>query len=218
MQIKSLLLSSLFLLFWQLNFAQENCQIKKEQGEIIVRLCENDDSPFKLITVDFEAKTTLKNYVAGILDINRYHEWQYNILNTEVLETIGSNEVIYYSEADTPWPVSNRDVIFHLTVSQDSTSKIVTVTLTQLPDFIPHKKGIIRIPKAESTLTLVPLDATHVKVNYTLHVDPGGEIPPFIANMFAAQTPWQTFSNFRDRLHAENFSKVDVSFISNYNP
>ena len=216
--MRILLIHFLLISILSTSFGQENCSLRKDQDGIKVYLCETEGSSFKTIKVQFEAKGTLKTYASGVLNMEGYKEWQNSILNIYMLARINELELIYYSEVDTPWPVSNRDLIFHLKMNQDSITKTLTVSLEQLPTYISPKEGIVRIPKAESILTLVPLDATYVKVNYTLNVNPGGEVPAFIANMFAAQTPWQTFSNFRDRLHAENFSKVDVSFISNFTP
>jgi len=209
-------LFSIFFLFFSDLKAQENCQIKKDKDGIKVYLCETEDSPFKTIKVDFEAKTTLKHYAAGILDIDNYKEWQYSVLDVYTLTQISNNELIYYGEIETPWPLSHRDVVFNLKISQNSNTKTLTITLKQLPNYIPHKTGIVRVPSAESKLTVTPIDELHVKVRYILQIDPGGDVPAFLANLFAAQTPWQTFYNYRSRLETSKFSQIEVPFVSNY--
>ena len=117
---------------------------------------------------------------------------------------------------DTPWPISHRDLVFHLKMWQDSTSQVLYVSLEQLPDYIPEKEGIVRIPEAKSLLSVTPINENRVSVSYIIHVDPGGEVPAFIANLFAAQTPWQTFKNYRDRLKAIRNDTSIVPFIKNY--
>ncbi|MDH5476425.1 MAG: START domain-containing protein [Cyclobacteriaceae bacterium] len=196
--------------------SQIKCEQKIDKEGIQVFLCESEGSPFKTIRVHFEAKTTLKQYAAGVLDVPNYPKWQTNTINPRILDIKNKKEMIYYCEIQTPWPIDNRDLVFHLTMNQDTTTKVLTVTLTQLPEFIPVKKDIIRIPKAQSTLTVTPIDKSTVSVNYIIHIDPGGEIPAFIANLFSTQTPWATFKNYRDLLSKNTFTGSAIDFITNY--
>ena len=198
------------------SFAQDNCTLRKNQEGIKVYLCETEGSPFKTIKVSFEAKGSIKSYASGVLNINNYKSWQVNISNIKTLKQISKTELIYYSEIDIPWPIDHRDIIFHLTVNQDKKSKVLTIALNHLPTYIPEKEDIIRISLAESALTVTPISSNHLKVEYTLQVNPGGDIPAFIANMFAANTPWNTFYNFRNKLESNEF-KIDNSLpIINY--
>lgn len=214
MKITSLLFA-LLLLFEKVE-AQENCHLRKDEEGIKVFLCKTEGSSFKTIKVNFEVKTTLKEYAAGLLAINSYTQWQYNIINPKIIERISNQELIYYSEVDTPWPIAHRDLVFHLKMWQDTSSLALKMTLKQLPNYIPHKEGIVRIPEAESLLTVTPIDADRVSVNYVIHVDPGGEVPAFLTNMFAAQTPWHTFNNYRERLESGIYDKKEIPFIKNY--
>lgn len=214
--MRNCMLLLLFYLFFSNGYAQEGCHLKKDSEEIKVFLCETEGSAFKTIKVQLEAETTLKEYAAGLLDIESYKYWQYNILDPHILKVINKKEVIYYSEVDTPWPISHRDLVFHLKMWQDSTSQVLYVSLEQLPDYIPEKEGIVRIPEAKSLLSVTPINENRVSVSYIIHVDPGGEVPAFIANLFAAQTPWQTFKNYRDRLKAIRNDTSSIPFIRNY--
>ncbi|MCB0494522.1 MAG: hypothetical protein KDC79_00175 [Cyclobacteriaceae bacterium] len=216
-RIRSTLFAFLLQLLVFTVFGQEGCQLKKDGDGIKVWLCETNNSAFKTIKVEFEAEATLKEYAAGLLDIESYKYWQHNIIEPRILKTINEKELIYYSEVDTPWPISNRDLIFYLKMWQDSISLVLKVSLEQLPNYLPVKDGIVRIPEAESLLTVAPINDHRVKVTYVLHVDPGGEVPAFLANMFASQTPWQTFKNYRDRLESGNTTKIPIPFIRNYN-
>ena len=216
MNINLTIIMILFSTFFSALKAQENCNLKKDQEGIRIYLCETEGSSFKTIKVSFESKGTLKSYASGVLNINRYKEWQNSILNINILERVNELELIYYSEVDAPWPVSNRDLIFHLTMHQDSISKVLSVSLKQLPDYIPEKNGIIRVPAANSLLTVTPIDSEQLQINYVIHVDPGGAIPAMIANLFASNTPWQTYYNFRKKLELGEFEEFNSSSIRNY--
>ena len=151
-----------------------------------------------------------------MLDIASYEEWQYKTFGTEVVKKVSQTELYYYSEIKTPWPTSNRDFIFHLKLNQSSETKVVTMSLTEMPDFVPRKEGVVRLPKANSILTLTPLDSENIKVRYVLDVDPGGEIPAWVSNMFAALAPWNTYNNLRNRLISQGNKRVTVPFIEDF--
>jgi hypothetical protein len=65
-------------------------------------------------------------------------------------------------------------------------------------------------------LTLTPLSKTNIKVRYVLDVDPGGEVPAWLINMFAANTPWNVYHNFRQQVIEQGENRQEVDFIKNY--
>jgi len=191
------------LLLMHPSTAQDDCFLRKDSDGIKVYLCETDASPFKQIKVYFETEGSLAEYASGVMNIKNYKKWQNSIIKIEVLKKITERELIYYSEVDAPWPITNRDLIFHIKLNQNLTSKVLTVTLEQLPTYIPKKEDLVRIPSAISTLTVTPIGDNRLSVSYILQVDPGGDIPPVLANLFAANTPWNTFNNFRKMLESK---------------
>ncbi len=205
MNIKLFIKLTFFLLFLSFikSYSQDDCALRKDNKNIKVYLCESEFSPFKTIKVYFETEGTLEAYASGVINIANYKKWQSNIIQIDILKKISEREYIYYSEVDAPWPITNRDLIFHVKLSQNLATKVLTVTLEQLPDYIPKNEGIIRIPSANSVLTVTPLNNHRLAVSYILQVDPGGDIPALLANIFAANTPWNTFNNFKNMLEAK---------------
>jgi START domain-containing protein len=203
--VKRAILSLGLILIYTTGIAQNNCDLKKDEAGIKVYLCETEASSFKTIKVNFKANGTIQEYANGVLDVAGYKNWQVSILHVEILEQISETELIYYAEIDTPWPLAHRDVIFHLIVTQDDKSKILQVSLEQLPTYIPSIEHIVRVPLAKSLLTVTPIDTNRLTIEYYLEVNPGGDVPAFIANIFAANTPWNTFNNFRNKLESNDF-------------
>ena len=75
---------------------------------------------------------------------------------------------------------------------------------------------MVRIPKAIATLTVTPIDKTNVHVHYIIDVDPGGAIPAWVTNMFAAQAPWHTYNNLRERIIAQGEERITVPYFEDY--
>jgi len=196
--------------------AQTNCQLKKDDEGIKVFLCDSEISDFKTIVVDFVAPATLSQYAALILDVDNYYTWQYKIEQQKVVARKSKTDLHYYSLVETPWPTANRDMIFHLQMSQDSITKVLTVLLTQVADFMPEVDGVVRIPMAHSVLTVSPLDKTNVHVRYVLDIDPGGYVPAWVANMFSALAPWHSYNNFRNSIIYQGEERITVPFITDF--
>lgn len=196
--------------------AQTNCDLKKDDGGILVTLCDSEISNFKTIIVELDVPATLSQYAATVLDVSQYHEWQFKAIGPRLVEQISDTELYYYSEVQTPWPTSNRDMVWHLTMRQDPQTKVIVSVLVAKPDYIPKVDGVVRIPQAIATLTITPIDKTNVHIHYIIDVDPGGVVPAWITNMFAAQAPWHTYNNLRERIIAQGKNRISVPFIEDY--
>jgi hypothetical protein len=210
----SIWLLSLFLS--HTGVSQANCELRKDDDDIKVYLCDSEISNFKTIVVDLEVPATLSQYAALVMDIESYHEWQYKATGARLVGQVSKTEIYYYLAIDTPWPTDDRDMIWHLTMNQDPATKVIVVDLVEIPDYIPRIEGVVRIPKAKSTLTISPIDKTHVHVHYIIDVDPGGTAPAWIVNMFAAQTPWNTYNNLRERIKSQGENRISVPYIEDY--
>jgi START domain-containing protein len=197
-------------------FAQENCDLRKSDDGILVYLCEPEIGNFKTIKVELEVPATLSQYAALVLDVDSYEDWQYKSIDPRLVDRVSETEYYYYLQVQSPWPIDNRDMIWHLTMQQNPVTKVVTVELVEMPDYIPKTEGVVRIPQAHSTLTVTPIDKTNVQVQYIINVDPGGDIPAWIANMFAAMAPWHTYNNFRERIKAQGENRITVPFIKDF--
>lgn len=215
--MKHLKLALCLLLFIShLGVSQTNCALKIDDNDISVYLCDSRIGKFKTIVVELDVPATVSQYAAIVLDVERYHEWQYKAVNPRLVERVSETELYYYSEVQTPWPTSNRDMIWHIKITQDTLTKVMVSEQTIFPDYLPKVDGVVRIPEARATLTVTPIDKTHVHVHYILDVDPGGAVPAWIANIFAAQAPWHTYNNFVQLVIAQGDNRISVPFIEDY--
>jgi hypothetical protein len=69
-----------------------------------------------------------------------------------------------------------------------------------VPKAIPEKKNIIRIPYLSSWWDVKYDGRNTLRIVYFLEVDPGGAVPAWITNMFAAKGPYETFSSLGEIL------------------
>lgn len=196
-------LTSLFLVWSMTGIAQTNCELKKEKDNIKIYGCPVEGSALNAIRVEFEVNSTVEKYIPIVLDVTHYHEWRYREFNHKVLKIISDHEIIYYARVGTPFPLSDRDLVLHLTLNRDSVTKILTAKIESMPDYIPPVDGVVRVPSSLSTMTLTPLSESKLKVNCLVRINPGGQVPAWVINMFSTQGPYETFKNLREKMEAK---------------
>lgn len=197
--------------------AQNNCELKKNKDNIKVFSCKTVDSKFKAVRAEFSINASIDQYIAIVLDVDGYKDWHYRVVNPRILTKISEYELIYYTQLKAPWPVSNRDLILQLNIDKDVNTNVLTVTLNSLPDYLPEVEDVIRVPESYSRITLTPIDNSRTKVDYFIQVDPGGEIPPWLVNLFSTQAPYETFKNLKDKIARESNDKTGISSVATGN-
>ena len=186
-----------------MGMTQPNCELKKEKDNIKIYGCVAEGSALDDIRVEFEVNSTIDKYIPIVLDVTHYHEWRYREFNHKVLKKISDAEMIYYAQVSAPFPLSDRDLVLHLTINRDSLPKVLTVTIESMPDYIPPVEDVVRVQSSFSTMTLIPLSESRLKVSCYVRVNPGGQIPDWVINMFSTQGPYETFKNLIDKMEAK---------------
>ena len=190
-----------FVLFLpMMGMAQANCELKKEKDNIKIYACRVEGSALNDILVEFEVNSTIEKYIPIVLDVSRYNEWRYREFNHKLLKKISDSELIYYAQVSAPYPLNDRDLVLHLKINKDSLPKILTVTNESMPDYIPPVEDVVRVPSSFSIVTLIPLSESRLKVSCYVRVNPGGQIPDWVVNMFSTQGPYETFKNLIEKM------------------
>lgn len=179
---------------------QKDCILKKDDDSIKVYLCAAEQIKFKSIKATFTVQATLSQLAAFVLDVSFYNSWQYKTIHARKVKMISEQELIYYTEIIAPWPVSNRDMVVNLRLVQDPETKVVTIFANSVPELLPANKDIVRVPMSRASWTVVPVSTNLLKVEYVMQIDPGGLVPAWMVNMVAAQAPYDSFKNLKDKI------------------
>jgi hypothetical protein len=174
--------------------AQSTWQLNKEKRGIKVFTKDSDSSSFKSIRVEGVFDGTWSKLAAILMDINGQVRWVYRTEKSYVVKKISPTEVVYYTETTLPWPLSNRETIVRLKLTYDSVQKTGRVISRHEPNAIPIKKGLVRVSYYKAIWHVRQLEANKIAISYFLEVDPGGTLPPAVANMFVSTGPYETFS------------------------
>ena len=195
--------------------AQTQWKFQGEKEGIKSYNSEVPNSKIRAIKLESVFQAPLNQLVGVLLDIKSSPEWAYKTKSATVLKQVSPTEVYYYTELNMPWPVVNRDFVGHLTATQNPNTKVVTINGPVVPDYIPKKKDLVRIEKSVGKWVLTPMNDRETKVEYSLQVDPGGNAPAWLVNMFASEGPTQSLKNLRLQLKKPDHKNDPLPFIRN---
>jgi hypothetical protein len=193
--------------------AQEGWVLKKDENGIKVYTRSAERSKFNELRVETVLPATLSSLAALILDISHYPRWSFNTLESHILRRVGPSELYFYSRVHSPWPASDRDLAVHLRVRQDSATRVMTVTSRSVPNFIPPKKDLVRVPLSDEVWTVTPLPGGKIRIDYRLQIDPGTDAPAWLINSFSTKGPYETFSRLREELKQAPYRDARSAFI-----
>ena len=194
--------------------SQDDWKLKTDKDGINIFTRTFPDSKFKAIKVEVELDATLSQMVAVVLDVNTGAQWVYSTKSSVLLKQVSPSELYYYSEVSIPWPAANRDFIAELRAVQDSHSRVVTIYGPVFPDYLPVKKDIVRVRRSEGKWIISPLAKGRIKVEYTLRVDPGGDLPAWLVNLFVTKGPFESFKKLKEQLQKAEYVNAKLPFIT----
>ena len=191
---------------------EEPCDLKKNEDGIKVSVCSEENSNFKSIRSTFSLDASLSDLAYMMLNINDYPSWHYNNIETTILKKVSNLEYIYHAVIKAPWPVQNRDLVVNIKIEQDAKTKHMTMVAQSVPDYIPPKKGLVRIPMSKAEWWITP-NSGRLDINYKMQVDPGGVLPAWLVNIAAAEGPFSTFSTLKKKIGGKRNKEVPVPII-----
>ncbi|HLX92583.1 MAG TPA: START domain-containing protein [Puia sp.] len=195
--------------------SQGEWHLKKDQGGIRIYMRSNNHSSFNEIKAEMTIDSKLSALAALLLDVHNHTNWVYSVKTCYLLRQVSNNELYYYEVIDSPFPANDRDLIVHLKIMQDSISRVMTVTATNIPDYMPAKKNVVRVPLSKEFWHVVPSADNLLRIEYYLEVDPGGSVPAWLINSFAEKGPFETFRRLQQEVDIPKYRDAALPFIRN---
>lgn len=191
-------------------------ELKREKGGIKVYLRESADSDIKELKFETELEASLSSIAAILTDVAGFDDWVYASVTSETVRKVSDTEVIYYTEMDFPWPMSNRDLVLRSRFWQDPHTLAFHSKTYSVHDEMPEKDGIVRMKKADIHWIFTPVGNGMLRLNYFLSSDPGGSIPAWMVNLAADQGPLLTMVKFKEAIEKEKYKNAKLAFVQEY--
>lgn len=197
---KTVLLLLPLLLFNSFASAAGKWELKKDSDGIKIFTSSIANSDVKALRAELTTKGTPAQLAAILMNVGKQKDWVYSTESSSVVKYISSTELIYYSEKDMPWPVTNRDGVMRIKIDQDPTTHVMTVSVTTVNNMVAAKKDIIRVPSSTVSWVVTPTSSNSMKIVYEAQLDPGGSVPAWVVNMFTTKGPFETFKKLKGML------------------
>lgn len=127
-----------------------------------------------------------------LFNVEDMTSWYMNAVESELLKKVSDTEYYFYFRVKMPLGIPHRDAVVHAHV-QPYNQKIgyLGVTYTAAPDYIPAKRGVVRMPAYEASIKLAPMGPDTVEESMEGYADPGGAgMPTWLVNYAQRRMPY----------------------------
>ena len=204
-----------FCLSLSVCFAQNEWKQRVNKEGITVFSKQAPGSKLNIIKVECSITATLSQLVATILDVNSGSQWLYSTKSCSLVKQVSPAELYYYSEISFPWPATNRDFVAHMSVTQNLSTKTVTINAANIEGMIPVKPGIVRMLHSVGQWNIFPKEKNTLIIEYVLQADPGGSLPSWLTTIFDTKGPFETFKKLREQIQKPQYVSAHLPFIVN---
>jgi hypothetical protein len=147
-----------------------------------------------------------EDLVSIIEDPSGWKNWIENFKSGKLIEEINPEHKIFYQAISSPFPVSDRDVVYESRIIRDSPDKIrlemKSVTHPKAPKAIGARINVIF-----SRYSIEKINQNKIAVTFETLSHPGGALPDFLVNWASESYPITLFEGLAVQLKNLNKKK-----------
>ncbi len=174
------------------------------RGDITTYVRTVSDTPIKQFRGVVETPHSMVAALSVIDDISLCQQWIYNCQKARYHYT-ADGERLLWMMFDGVWPASDRDLVMKSVFLQEYPNGPVTVRSTGRRSAAPEQSGYVRIPMLDNSFYVEPLADGWTRITFTTHMNPGGLVPAWIANIVATDAPVRTLEGLKRMMDKEPF-------------
>ncbi len=161
--------------------------------------------------VAFRGDTTLNfpiaRVVSSLADMKRKDEWMHDLKEVKTVEIIDPHVRIEYYHSGTPWPLDDRDFVYRAEFRYFPKKETFVLNLVNAKHKkVPEKENVVRGKIFESNYFISKTSNPNVtKISVEILVDPMGNIPKWIVNIFQKDWPHKTLTGLKRLMGDSSF-------------
>lgn len=180
-------------------FSQDKWELEKQKDNVSVYLRKAANSNIKETKAFTVINAPMQSICDVIKDGDEYKNWVDQISYSKKLKETGNVTFIYYC-LKLPIGFKNRDLVFK-TTTENINKTSIKLTVESAWNSYPEQSKYLRIKEAGGYWLLNEVQKGKTEVTYQFHVDPGGNIPSWLVNLFIVDGPFDTMKNLRAKFH-----------------
>lgn len=174
-------------------------EISNDDG-IIVHRMEFPDSDIVAFKGEAVVNAPIAKVANILIDTKRKLEWVADIKEARNIRQIGEYERVEYNHTGTPWPIRDRDFVFHAKVELDRDKKTMWFKLHSVEDAAVPELSPVRGELKDSQYALTSIENdTKTRVVVEIQADPKGSIPKWLVNLTQKKWPRKTLTGIQNQ-------------------
>ncbi len=204
----------LFLLIYQnfLTVAQEKWELKKSSDGIEIFTKKIDNSNFKAFKANMVIDNSVHEFVALLKDVESLTKWAYKTILTSLLDKSGDTIQKYYSIARAPFPYKDRDGIYINIFKWYPNTNTLFVEIKIVDEDVNSKGKFVRL-KGKGYWKVIVLPSNKIDITFQMQIDPGGNVPAWMANIFVEDSPFFTMTKLREEIKNKKYQGKKYDFM-----
>lgn len=209
---------TLLNLLWTMSGSNQ-WKLEIDENNVQVYSLKSPGSYLKQYRAVMQADYTLNHLVAGLIENSTLDICKKHIpscVDVQVIEPWSAktmSDTVLWKLA-LPDPFMPRETLIRSQVSQDPTTKVVTVDVIAAPNAAPRNPDSIRLTHMQNRWIYTPLENGKVEIEFLQDIDMGGLFPDFLLNIGGAE---ETYKFIHDQLPAlldrEDLRNTTYDFI-----
>ena len=181
-------------------------KVKEKDGVIVYEKEIGDLTAFRGVTI---LEGNPEKLVGILHNTERWRHWIDDLDEGRELERKTSFRAIYYKVIDSPFPASNRDLVFESVVTREADSSIL-VLMRSVEHFEAPKTVGVRATLLYTSYKIESLPENRMKVVFENLSDPGGRLPNFLVNWASRSYPISLFEGLRREMSESSQKKAPL--------
>ncbi len=166
--------------------------------------------------IEINASVLVKNakaddFMALLSDTDNAPNWLENVKSVTLMERLSPSETLVHTHFNSPWPVSDRDLVSYSCYHRLSEHKTELKIISQ-PHAKPAVNGVVRIKDLTAFWRLTH-QQNDLLVSHQAYADPAGSIPHWLSNKVSLKSVFKTLQSLRKELHYNRFTRLNTPSV-----
>lgn len=190
---------------WELQLNEDNIKVYTKDIK---------DSNFKAFRGEVEVDSSLINVVAHHVDLEAMTEWLHDCSESKLVRKVDAHDFYVYQRTSAPWPVSDRDYVIHMNISQNTSDYSVLMTFEAEIQASENNEDCVPVTQLKGYWRFTPKSLNRVLIEYETSADPAGDLPAWLANSFVVDQPYGTLKKLKQRVENNSYTlPEEMAFI-----
>jgi len=179
-----------------------------------------DGKQYRSFKVEAVLDSSVEALAHVLLDFNGYTRWYWKTRESRLIQQRSPTEFIIYMVHEAPYGLPDRDAVLQGIVEpQTKTKRSLTLKVSALPNHLPVKPPLVRMPAEDMNVKFSPLPNGKIQLEAEGYFDAGGTVPVWAANFVQRSAPYSVVLGLQRMVSLDEYRKAKKSLdfpIFNY--